>query len=380
MIPVDVWRPSLAAAPAPCHESKLLMSHGRLRFPIVKFPLLAIALQTAAIQKGSCELLFYEGFNYAVGEDNLTIQGGWTGSGNAGDIENYSLNWSDGQGNALLTTGNSCVLDGSGGGSSLSNTRPANFNALVDTDSTERWISFVGRQAAGTAGRFFNVALWAPDNTIRPFDSGSAMDEVLALGMPSGQPEGQYWRIWDRATGGAGWRFAVSPVPTSGQSFVVGRIQLNASGTLERFSIWVNPRLDRTPDDAEGAHFLSSDSDIQGWAELTTVRLGAGAVSGGQPASDFMVDEVRIGTRFADVSPHIPAPQLLGFLRTPDGASTLQWTALPGFADTLEYSENLTSWQAIQDYATPRITAETLQFTHQPAGNSGYYRIKRRPL
>lgn len=360
--------------------SQPTMSSVNLRPPYAKSVLTVMMCSILLAKPGRGELLFYEGFPYTVGPDNLTIQGGWSGTGNAGNIENSSLAWSDAAGNALLTSGNHCLLDASGGSSTLSHTRAVNLNAFVDTESPERWISFLGEQESGTAGRFFNVALWAPDNTIRPADSGSALDEVLALGMPSAQPAGQYWRIWDRATGGAGWNSALSSIPTTELSFVVGRIQLNATGVLERFSLWVNPRLDQQPAEEDGIHFVSSDSDFGGWAEITTIRLGAGATSGGQPATDFLLDEVRIGTRYTDVSPYIPAPQVTAQQMTAEGLFLLQWTALPGFADSIEFSNDLGMWTAVQDYPQSRATPETLQFSHAAGSGPGYYRIRRRPL
>lgn len=325
---------------------------------------------------GRAELLFYEGFDYAPGEDAIGAAAGWTGTGNLPDAVEGSLGYRDLSGNVLRTSGNSALADGEQGSTTVSVVRPV---SLVANDPGgvpgTRWLSFTGRQTSGSAARFFNVVLRAPDNTIKPDDSGTAVDEVLAAGMPSGQPEGQLWRVWDRVTGNAGWGSAVSQSSTKEVSFVLVKMEPDADGVRERFTIWVNPALDREPDAAAGYAFLTSDSNLADWSQIQDVRIGAGAQSGGNPGSAFHLDELRIGTAFADVTPYIPAVDLT-LTRQSDGLH-LDWTGLPGYTDEVQWSDNMTGWTTFAAGTFTPPARQALGWISAPLPGRRYFRIRR---
>lgn len=346
------------------------------RFSLIR----AVACLAAFPCGGRAGLLFYEGFNYAPGENELVLFGGYSGTGNQADILEGSLAWQDDAGNVLRSTGHSCLADGHEGTTTVSNVKAVNLVDPVLGTQGDRWLAFVGRQTAGNASRFFNVVLWAPDGTIVPNDSGTAEDEVLAVGMPSAQVEGQAWRIWDRTTGAAGWRSAISTRLTTDLTLVVVKMELNAEGVSERFTMWLNPALDREPDVDAGRQFVSSDSNFGSWADITKVRIGAGGPNGGNPGSGFLLDELRIGTQFADVVPYVPVPNAVLAEGAAPGERLLSWLVLPGFRDELEVSGDLAEWTVAETLVPDGPEPVLHDYPIPLAAGRGYYRIRRSPL
>ncbi|MEI6537283.1 MAG: hypothetical protein WCN98_18215, partial [Verrucomicrobiaceae bacterium] len=244
-----------------------------------------VSLLILLIRAGSAGLIVpWESFGYLPGEDALS--GGLGGfattspatSANT-DIVAGSLRYTDSAGNSLVTADNSALVDGADETATVSNIKPISLSAVA---GNTLWLSFVGQQTAGTNARFFNLGLRGPDNTIQPPDSNNTSDEILAIGMPTASSAEtsptppQQWRIWDRTTGGAGWNYSISNTPTTQVSFLLVKIELNAVDTRERYTLWVNPRLDLAPDPAEGFSFVSTDSDFAAWINITELRLGAG--------------------------------------------------------------------------------------------------------
>jgi hypothetical protein len=109
------------------------------------------------------------------------------------------------------------------------------------------WCSFLARQTAGTTARFFNLCFRSKDDTIHPPDPDTSDDEILAIGMPSAAPL-QHWQIWDRTATGLNRGTAASTIPTTALAFLLIRMELNVNAEgCERFTLWVNPRLDQPP-------------------------------------------------------------------------------------------------------------------------------------
>ena len=253
-------------------------------------------------------LFFHEPFAYPPETDALAKHGGFHATGrytsDKADIIPGSLSYTDTAGNRLVTHGNSASLDAGSKGQTVSLMTPV---ALPMAPDTEIWISFIGRQTAGSNANFFNLCLWAPDNTIQPADNNTDPDEILAIGLPTKSPR-QVWQIWDRGTGIPQSMSAVTSFPTTSASFVVVRLSANvAPGNLERATLWINPRLGMTPPEAAGFSYLSKDSDLESIDQIKRIRLGVGRKSPNSPASGFVVDEIRLGPTWGSVMPYLRA-------------------------------------------------------------------------
>jgi hypothetical protein len=121
-------------------------------------------------------------------------------------------------------------------------------------------------------------------------------------------------------------------------------------GNLERYSLWINPLLDRAPAEESGFTFTSQDSDINAWSDLNVIRIAAGF---GTPPSQLsslgLIDEVRIGDTWADVMPHEPAFSVETVTRLPNGAVQLAWKSRPNRTDVVEYTTDMQTWTPLPD-------------------------------
>ena len=327
-------------------------------------------------------LLYYEGFNYPEEEDGLKYHGGFAATpapaaGADADIESDSLRYMDAAGNTLQTSGHHAKIDTHEERATISNIAPVLRLPSQQPSGNELWISFVGQQTAGSTLRFFNLSLRAADNTPQPADADSNIDEIVALGMPSGAGE-PLWRLWDRGTNANLWASAISTTPSTQQCLILARVELNAvDGLLERYTLWVNPRLGLPPAEADGFSMVSGASDFNTWSDLEQLRLAAG-YNAGDP-SGWKVDEIRFADTWQEALPHWPLTITSTVAGTSPGRLQIGWMAAPGFTDSVEWSPDLTQWFPYADslrlngpVAGP-VTYET------PAGGSGprYFRLRR---
>ncbi len=337
-------------------------------------------LVCGAVAPTQAGLLYYEGFNYPVAEDGLKYQGGFAASPATGadaDIGLDSLRYMDAAGNALQTTGHHAHVDTNEESATISNIAPILRLPTQQPSGSELWISFVGQQTAGSTLRFFNLSLRAPDNTLQPPDAGNSMDEIIILGMPS-LAEAQLWRLWDRGTNQNLWASAISPTPSTQQSLIVARVELNAvDGLLERYTLWVNPRLDRQPAEADGFSMVSAASDFNVWSDLEQLRLAAG-YDAADP-SGWKVDEIRLADTWQEALPSWPFTPASVQAATSPGRLQIGWLAAPGYTDSVEWSPDLTQWFL---YPGSRrlngLVAEAVSY-ETPEGGAGprYFRVRR---
>lgn len=338
----------------------------------------------------------WESFDYSEGEDVLDGKGGFlaNGTGNLdGDIELNSLTYTDSAGNTLVTKGRSAKMDAYQESGSVANSRVL---SLEDVQGDTLWISFVGKQVGGDEIRSFGFSLRADDNTLWPLDGNTTKDEIIAIGIPSGDISGnnspavQQWRIWDRGTAGPGWNYALSPNSTTESSLLLLKIELNAipatipsHGRRERYTLWVNPRLDQTPNPAQGFSFDSTDSDFAVWAELNELRLSSLNTNGS--VSGFQLDDIRIAETAAEVMPHVPFA-ITNVAISGGGGLDLTWPALPGHTEVIQWSENMTDWfdypesqRTNPDSLSLNSTLFNLWETPAISGQRRFHRVRRIP-
>ena len=341
-----------------------------------------ILLVSGAATPVQAGLLYYEGFNYPVAEDGLKYQGGFAATpspatGADTDIDPDSLRYMDAAGNALQTTGHHAHVDTNEESATISNIAPVLRLPTQQPSGHELWISFVGQQTAGSTVRFFNLSLRAADNTLQPPDAGSGMDEIVILGMPS-TADAQLWRLWDRGTNQNLWTSAISPTPSTQQSLIVARVELNAvDGLLERYTLWVNPRLDRPPAEADGFSMVSAASDFNAWSDLEQLRLAAG-YDAANP-SGWKVDEIRFADTWHEALPHWPLTVTSVLPGTLQDQVRMEWLAAPGFTDLVEWSPDMTQWFPYANSLRLNGPVAGSVAYETPAGGSGprYFRVRR---
>lgn len=334
-------------------------------------------------------IYLHEPFAYAVGDDALTAAPPWSDvryPEAVADVVAGSLEYTDAGGRVLRTSGARVLVDTAAEETEVRHRRPLNLSAH---QGPELWISVLGQQTAGDARRFFNLAFMTPDDVVEPADRNTEDDEAFSIGIPSGSTPFA-WSFYNRSANN-GRRLAMSSVPTTRASLLVARVERNADGgRAERYTFWVNPPLGVAPPEADGLSFTSVDgagepaSDFNEWTDLIAMRIGAGTQNGEIPAASWLVDEIRVGSAWADVLPWSPPLEWLGLPPAP-GASgaALTWRPAPGRTDVVEWSSDLRVWTPYEASRHLGLDGETeAGFTAPapPAGAASHFlRVRREP-
>jgi hypothetical protein len=327
------------------------------------------------------ELLYEESFpeiRFPVNEDGLKNYGGFgpNESSNAASSQANlvpgGLTYVDSAGNALATSGKHAWVDTAEESATISHAHTLATRWTAPNVGDTIWLSFIGRQTAGTSARFFNLSL-----RINPPPSGTTPFEAVVFGMPSVTPPDpgkQFWRIWDRGSSDPSSSFAMSEVPAQTQVFLLARLESNVNASvLERYAMWLNPRLDQAPDESAAKGFTSTVSNVTSWSDISEIRLGAGYTNANGPASSFVVDEIRVGTTWRDVTPYL-ALNATSVQLGANGAATISWTAAPGAEDTVQWSTNLLDWEPY--LASTRVNptgSEIATWTTPPSTRTSLY-------
>ncbi|GAA5157267.1 hypothetical protein [Viridibacterium curvum] len=233
---------------------------------------------TASLHPATAALLAQDDFNYGTGA--LSGQNG--GSGWAGS-------W--------IASANASVVDplvdlsGNRALAISGNNNSAAWRSLATAYAgSEVFVSFEMQLASGTLNNNDFVSLWF-DNVTTGSHTNTPQLGIKANG--SGVND-----VFVRTRGTAG-SFAAGSNVTAGQTFtLVGRLSKSGSGNYDRFDLWFNP--DAATAGAADASFTGNSglSSLQ-WLGLRSANLDAG--------DTVLIDRLRIGTTWADVSP-VPEP------------------------------------------------------------------------
>lgn len=243
------------------------------------------SLATLAVTPpAGASLIAYEGFNYTAGSSLA----GQSGGGSTGFVSEWASPFG---GDVTLEAGSLSfgALDTTGGKvyvspTSGTTTAPRSLSSPISSGVT--YVSVLAQFEAGT--RQFGLAL---------HESGT---ERLLIGKQGGQTD---WSI------GAGGGFGVAGTgitATNTPTLLVVRIEWDESGD-EDIRLWVNP----TPGSSEPALASADAVKIGERGGFNGIRVAAGFNSGSQITATGWIDEVRIGTTWADVTP-VPEPGSVG--------------------------------------------------------------------
>ena len=242
---------------------------------------------------------YYEGFDYNVGTQNLNGQGPWgpqAVSAHANfDVYSGSLSYTDGDGDVLVTSGNSVGKTDDAGGITRTDTsnRPLSpaVQALFGTTQTiyMSGIFGAGRGSMVLRGGNGHVAMELVQN------SSNLNTRIRSSGAPGSAPAVYGATINNGTT--AFWGLKID----------------NVAGGNETYSILIDPDLSNpnwgAPDLTSGPLVdlgVPSELFLETWARDPT------GISGTQYYG-ALFDEIRIGTSWADVAP-IPEPATLTVL------------------------------------------------------------------
>jgi hypothetical protein len=240
---------------------------------------LLIAAIPASLQAG---LLIDEGFAYSAG--SLAGDNGGTGwsdawsasSSGSATVAAPGLTYVDGRW-SLVTRGGKASLPGSHYGDFRTPTS-------VPTSGT-MYLSFLAdRPSFGDPPNYLGVSLFSGDT------------EQMIIGAGNSEPEVNHWFIEQNTTGNT---YTASEAPGATPTLLVARIDFGAS--TDAVSLYVNPSLTAEP----GTPSASATFNAFSWDR---VRIQSGV------AGD--IDEIRIGTTYADVVPSIPEPNVVILLVT----------------------------------------------------------------
>ena len=171
---------------------------------------------------------------------------------------------------------------------------------------------------------------------------------------------------------------APSEIPSTQRVFILARIELNAEGVNERYTMWVDPPLGKIPDEALGLSFVSNYSDFNAWSNLYQIRLAAGYENNTGPSSAWQVDEIRMGDTWQDATPYLPL-KIVACAHTPTATLEITWNAGPNCTDTVEWSTNLTDWQPYPTSTRVNPPNSTLATWETPVQTEPhiYFRVSR---
>lgn len=237
-----------------------------------------VFIVSAIVPSVACAgLLVHEPFAYTPG---VSVTGGsagsgwassWTQDGAGGSIASSGLVYADAAGNVLNVSGLSATTQ--------STTTVRNFRSIPTTASNSVWISFLYQIPSG-GPKFVGLSFYRAGQTI------------FAIQSPSTDSTAKIW---------LGNYVVAGSVSTNkgvfGQThLIVLRVQKGVgAGGNDVVDAYVDPLLTAEPSGPVSISASNFDFD--------SVRMA------GQDGSPLMLDEIRIGTTYADVTPHT-SPQV----------------------------------------------------------------------
>ena len=252
----------------------------------------------------SASPIIYEGFDYdATGTPVLGAPstaagavGTWTSQGN-GTVEPRVVSGNLGYPGMPAPIGNSVRLDNNGGAATGANAS----RLYIDTQTTGTvYYSFTVTFPTSTATVGAGGAFFAGLDSL----TGTTYSTLAALFVRPDATDTSKLDLGISTSGSANKVFSATPVATNNSLFVVASFTFGGVANLDVFS---NP--DAVPASEPGTHSATTSGVDSGATSITNFYLSGNS---GQPQG-INVDEVRIGTTWADVVP-VPEPGAVALL------------------------------------------------------------------
>ncbi|MDB6124104.1 MAG: hypothetical protein JWQ71_3097 [Pedosphaera sp.] len=284
-----------------------LISHGFVGF-------LVTLIFLAAAQGIHAALLSYEGFNYPSGS-NLVGQNGGTGFGANAWLLNSSgasistnrpdsLSYTDASGNSLVTSGGSVFLQGLTTGNTASQpNRLLGYSRGTNSggaDGVTTWVSFLAvRRGLTTNSTIVPNNPYPRSANLSLYNSVSSNSEKLAMGNTSNTPSNTVALL---PVGNIA-NIQTTTVSYSQTNLIVVRIDHNVGANDDAY-LFVNPPLGSQP--GIGLANASSLSSFDFSFNRIRPFAGGDQSANQQPFAELILDEIRIGETYEDVTPFIP--------------------------------------------------------------------------
>ncbi len=267
--------------------------------------------------QSNASLIAYEGFDYAT---NTTVAGqtggtGWTNAWAAGGTTVLatnvagSLSYTDANGQMLLTTGGSLVVGNPAGTTTSSATpnrlMPGNLSRGSGTTAglgATNWISFLYKRlnfALGTLPylRQANFGLFQ-----------AASEQVDICGPNTTATISNVLSAWGTGAAvhnvNAPFQAANYPINSGSTYFILVRVVTDGTAATDTAHIWFNWTNLLSEPDISTAAIVENEINL---SSVNTMRFQAGGQNASGSNAVFQVDELRIGTTFADVTPQAAA-------------------------------------------------------------------------
>ena len=330
--------------------------------PIVRYVGIGTAgmlLSTAISAKAA--LLAYEPFDYSPGEPLIGQNGGmgfnsaWlynsSGHSNNQIVVSGSFSYTDQYGNQLLTSGNRVHVtgDGTAEGDNTGGVRGSGqplrvfgfYRGNSDVNETT-WISLLALRTGlpleyqYTPGSYLYYGRAASFQLFWQGDTNNTGQgsERLSIGRASQNAEATSLLpkdTWAALNRGAAGQTVVSQVPLTNLPCVFLLVRIDhvpgVNPGNDTAYIWINPPSLVTEPDISTANitisasqFASNDRDYN----FDRIRLFGGGWNSTVGYGSIQLDEIRIGTTFADVTPLVPEPSVV-VLSVLGGLGLLVW-------------------------------------------------------
>lgn len=240
-------------------------------------------------------LIIQEDFNYTSGS-NLSAVSSWTDVGDDSTVQASSLSYG-----SLATSGGSALM----GGTDLNN----RLNVTnLDFAGRETWLSVL-IEPDGTSNE--NSGLY-----LRGTPTTTAGDYLWLFGFPGDSDEYNARRFLPNPPGGSTTTGNSTAIGSGGNTaMLVAHFDFTQSATEGLITFYLNPDVSSlgvgsSPTSAQFSQTLgnvSSAADEQPNFTLTELEIDD------LDSSDMVIDEIRIGDTWADVSP-VPEPSSVGLL------------------------------------------------------------------
>ncbi|MCW1926101.1 hypothetical protein OKA05_26315 [Luteolibacter arcticus] len=243
---------------------------------------LAILFSAALLAGGiaSAEVLMHEPFDYSAGDltggnGGSGWSGAWTESGNSTVVTGAGLSFTDSFGNVLHTSGGAVNTADGGAVTTISAREVADRNA-------ETWISVLIQQQ-NDINSFVGVSFY--DQSLDQANARFAIEHATGKNL-------RLVRRVAPVVNAAAFTTTVGTTVFAVLHLVPGG---GAGATPDRIDVYSNPRLDEIPASPQASVQISG-------LQFDRVRLAGAA------GRAMLVDELRIGESFADVTPYTPPP------------------------------------------------------------------------
>jgi len=327
-------------------------------------------------------LLAYEGFNYPPGT-SIAGQGGdslwtsaWTAGFGLGTNHATGLTYTDMNGHTLLTSGGSMVVgnpDGPTSSLAIPN-RALNNNLSGGTGTTAGpggtvWISLLYQRLnleAGGAPYFRQANLGLCQGFV----------ERLALGGPNTSATvSNVFSVWgDGAvhSGSAPFQSAADPLLPATTTFILVKVVTDGTVGADSAYVWLNlTNLTAEPDNGT-ADLTDHEVDL---SLVNTVWFRAAPYNANGTNAAFQVDELRLGTTFADVAPNAANAEAPTLLTDPEDVAVIEgqpasFTVAASGDAPLSYQ-----WYFNMNTALSEATHLTYAIASTELGNAGGYSV-----